>query len=101
MNGIADGDRQTFDIRLRSHHEIFRAGHMWLAAHWGRQRGRGYAIAAPLAGGWPILGRGFKLSVRSADHRAIPIPTMSRRKAHGADCRARRARAKGLPPSAP
>src|SRR5262249_3681150 len=38
MNSIADGDRQTFDIRLRSHHEIFRAGHMCLAAHCGRQR---------------------------------------------------------------
>src|SRR5262249_12088882 len=43
----------------------------------------------------------FKLSVRSADRRAIPIPTMSRRKAPWALCRARRARAKGLRPSAP
>src|SRR5215470_5539787 len=37
----------------------------------------------------------FKLWVRSADRRAIPIPTMNRRKAPWALCRARRARAKG------
>ena len=43
----------------------------------------------------------FKLSVRSGDRRAIPIPTMNRRKAPWADCRARRARTKGLRPSAP
>src|SRR5262245_4994541 len=33
MSGITDDDRQAFDARLRSHHEIFRAGHMCLAAH--------------------------------------------------------------------
>jgi hypothetical protein len=38
MSGITGGDRQPLDTRLRSHHEIFRVGHMCLAAHRGRQR---------------------------------------------------------------